>query len=158
MIVHPETFLRFNRIPYQTRFWRDVTMGPELFPGDLLFRLGPIFIGLVFIIVIGGILLNIFKGIGQWQKNNASPQLTVPARAVSKRTHVSRRANANHDNLHGSSRTSYFITFEFESGDRTELQMDGGEYGQIVEGDSGTLTFQGTRYLGFERLGHHEAR
>ncbi|WP_342670201.1 DUF2500 domain-containing protein [Bacillus marinisedimentorum] len=126
-------------------------MGPEFFPGDILFRIGPIFIGLVFIIVIGGILFTVVKGIGQWQKNNASPRLSVPAQAVSKRTHVSRRAQAHNDHMHSGSRTSYFVTFEFESGDRTELQVDGREYGQIVEGDSGTLTFQGTRYLGFER-------
>ena len=29
--------------------------------------------------------------------------------------------------------------------------MDGDEYGLLVEGDQGLLTFQGTRYLGFER-------
>jgi hypothetical protein len=32
-----------------------------------------------------------------------------------------------------------------------ELQVDGSEYGMLVEGDQGRLTFQGTRYLGFER-------
>ena len=32
-----------------------------------------------------------------------------------------------------------------------ELQMSGSEYGLLVEGDAGMLSFQGTRYLGFER-------
>jgi hypothetical protein len=32
-----------------------------------------------------------------------------------------------------------------------ELRVDGEEYGLLVEGDQGLLTFQGTRYLGFER-------
>lgn len=27
----------------------------------------------------------------------------------------------------------------------------GGEYGMLAEGDFGDLSFQGTRYLGFER-------
>jgi hypothetical protein len=34
-----------------------------------------------------------------------------------------------------------------------ELQMDGRDYGLLVEGDIGRLTFQGTRYLKFERTG-----
>ena len=29
--------------------------------------------------------------------------------------------------------------------------MDGSQYGLLVEGDRGNLTFQGTRYLGFQR-------
>ena len=33
-----------------------------------------------------------------------------------------------------------------------ELQLQGHEYGLLIEGDKGKLTFQGTRYLGFERI------
>ena len=43
------------------------------------------------------------------------------------------------------------MTFEVESGDRMELHVDGSEYGMLVEGDYGMLSFQGTRYLGFVR-------
>lgn len=32
-----------------------------------------------------------------------------------------------------------------------ELGVSGSEYGMLAEGDSGKLTFQGTRYLSFER-------
>ena len=32
-----------------------------------------------------------------------------------------------------------------------ELQLSGTEYGLLAEGDQGELSFQGTRYLGFER-------
>ena len=35
--------------------------------------------------------------------------------------------------------------------DRMELRLSGTEYGQLAEGDTGRLSFQGTRYLGFER-------
>ena len=38
-----------------------------------------------------------------------------------------------------------------ESGDRMEFSLTGPEYGMLLEGDSGKLSFQGTRYLGFER-------
>ena len=47
--------------------------------------------------------------------------------------------------------TSYYVTFQVESGDRMELSVTGSEYGMLVEGDEGKLSFQGTRYLGFER-------
>ena len=43
------------------------------------------------------------------------------------------------------------MTFQVESGDRIELNVSGPEYGMLVEGDRGDLSFQGTRYLGFER-------
>jgi hypothetical protein len=32
-----------------------------------------------------------------------------------------------------------------------ELYVAGHEFGMLIEGDRGMLTFQGTRYLGFER-------
>ncbi len=47
--------------------------------------------------------------------------------------------------------TSYYVTFQVESGDRMELTVSGSDYGMLVQGDIGKLSFQGTRYLGFER-------
>ena len=52
---------------------------------------------------------------------------------------------------HTSTSTTYYVTFEVCSGDRMELRLQGHEYGLIVEGDRGELTFQGTRFLGFTR-------
>ena len=43
-------------------------------------------------------------------------------------------------------------TFQVESGDRMEFHVGGAEYGMLAEGDAGKLTFQETRYLGFERM------
>ena len=51
-----------------------------------------------------------------------------------------------------SSHTSYYVTFEFESKDRTEFRVNGKEYGMIAEGDYGKLKFQGTRFLEFNRI------
>ena len=53
--------------------------------------------------------------------------------------------------MHTTSSTWYYATFEVESGDRMELALSGSEYGMLAEGDTGKLTFQGTRYLSFER-------
>ena len=108
---------------------------------------------LVFVLVIGTFIVTAVRGISQWNKNNNSPRLTVPALVVAKRTNVTRHhhggANGHH---HHHTSTTYYVTFQVESGDRMELHMTGNEYGMLVEGDQGNLSFQGNRYLGFERF------
>lgn len=109
-----------------------------------------VFFVLIFVIVIGGILFMLISGITQWNKNNHSPRLTVGAVVITKRTNVSH--HHHHGGVgHSSSSTSYYVTFQVESGDRMEFHVSGREYGMVVEGDKGRLTFQGTRYLSFER-------
>lgn len=97
------------------------------------------------------IALGIFRSVKEWHHNENSPRLTVNAKIVGKRSEF-RRSMSNHNNIHRHSRTNYYVTFEVESGDRMELELRGHEYGLPVEGDKGKLTFQGTRYLGFERM------
>ncbi|MGJ7922887.1 DUF2500 domain-containing protein [Neobacillus sp. LXY-4] len=131
-------------------------MSEPFFMGDLMFQIVPIFIGIILVVVIGSILFSVFKGIGQWHKNEQSPKQSVPAIVKSKRVDVSKSSNMHHlqDNHHHhslSTHTRYFVTFEFESGDRSEFHVSGKEYGLLSEDDIGILNFQGTRYLGFER-------
>lgn len=105
-----------------------------------------------FFLVFGIIIFTFIKGIGEWKSNNKQPVLTVVAKLVTKRTNTSRHHH-NHDNhRHSSTSTSYYATFEVESGDRIEFNIGGKEYGILVEGDIGKLTFQGTRYHSFERM------
>lgn len=107
--------------------------------------------------IVFGIILIVFvvtfvRGIGEWHKNNHSPRLTVPAKVVSKRTSVSHgHHHSASGHMHTTGSTRYYATFEVESGDRMELALSGSEYGMLAEGDTGKLTFQGTRYLSFER-------
>lgn len=105
---------------------------------------------LFFIFIAGTILFTIIRGIAQWDKNNHSPRLTVSAAIVAKRINVTHHNSAG-DNMHTTSSTSYYVTFQFDSGDRLELVVNGNEYGMLAEGDLGQLSFQGTRFLGFER-------
>ena len=117
--------------------------------GFVLFRI--MFI-LAFVLVIGMFLVFAVKGIVQWNQNNHSPRLTVPAVIVAKRTNVTRHHHSGaggHHHHHTS--TSYYVTFQFGGGDRMELLVSGSEYGMLIEGDQGDLSFQVTRYLGFER-------
>ena len=75
------------------------------------------------------------------------------ATVVAKRADVSRHHhNGVNDHHHYHNSTSYYVTFQVESGDRMELHMAGHEYGLLIEGDKGKLTFQGTRFLNFQRV------
>lgn len=112
-----------------------------------------IMFALMFCLVFGMIIFTAIRGIGQWNRNNNSPRLTVPATVVAKRGDVSHHHHsaANGGVGHTTTSTTYYVTFQVDSGDRMELCVSGSEYGMLVEGDAGDLTFQGTRYLGFQR-------
>ncbi|MBQ8005488.1 MAG: DUF2500 domain-containing protein [Clostridia bacterium] len=103
---------------------------------------------LMFFLFFAFFIIQMIRGIAEWGKNNDSPELTVSAKVVTKRSH---RSHHHHSNGHHHTSSTYYVTFEFESGDRMELRVSGSEYGMIAEGDMGRLTFKGTRYLSFER-------
>lgn len=108
---------------------------------------------IMFFLIFGMFIVTVIRGIMQWNKNNHSPKLTVDATVVTKRTNVSRHHHHDANGAgHTSTSTTYYVTFQVESGDRMELHVNGNEYGMLVEGDYGKLSFQGTRYLGFERM------
>lgn len=112
--------------------------------GDMMFQIVPVFIGIIFVIVISFILFSVIKGVGEWSKNNQSHTLNVRAKVLAKRTAVRGGGETR-------AYSQYFVTFEVESGDRMELKVKDNEFGMLVEGDQGELTFQGSRYLGFVR-------
>lgn len=110
-------------------------------PHRFLFNLFPILFLAAFGLIIGIIISTIVKSSDQNRKNKNSPQITSEVTVVTKRTHVW----GDH------SHTDYYTTFQFESGDRMELQIPHNQFGYLVEGDHGKLTFQGTRFVSFER-------
>ena len=109
----------------------------------------PYFFMMMFFLVFGLVFVTVAREIRQWHKNNHSPRLIVDAQVVAKRTHMVRRRSAGSNLRH--TYTTYFVTFQVESGDRLELQVQDGDFGLLVEGDQGRLTFQGTRFLEFQR-------
>lgn len=116
------------------------------------FQLFQIMFLLMFGFALSSVLVTTIRGMKEHNKNNHSPRLTVPVTIVTKRTDVSRRRHKGaNGHYHHHTSTTYYVTFEVESGDRMELQLEGSEYGLMVEGDKGKLSFQGTRFLGFER-------
>lgn len=115
-----------------------------------LFYFIPVFMIAVFVIFIVIFIFTIAKGVKTFRHNNAQPVLTVWAKVVSKRTDVTHYSNNNNNMNSYSSSTFYYVTFQVESKDRMELTVSGEEFGMLSEGDTGKLTFQGTRYKGFE--------
>jgi hypothetical protein len=103
--------------------------------------------GIFFILFISVFVYIFYTIIKQNRINNNSPRLKVEAKVVDKRDHHSHSRSNGHTHTY----YSYYITFEFESGDRMELAVPDNEYGLIIEGDYGYLTFQGTRFISFER-------
>lgn len=110
-----------------------------------MFDLMSIIVPIFFVAILGVFVFIFAKGISQWNKNNKAPRLTVSATVVAKRMDVSGGGEHSHAS------TSYYVTFQVESGDRMELHLHGHEYGMLAEGDRGRLSFQGTKFLSFER-------
>ena len=116
------------------------------YPGfGMTFSIMRIMVPVIFVLVFGIIIVTMVRGVGEWNKNNQSPKLTVPVTVVAKRSDVHRGIETMH------TFTSYYVTFQVESGDRMEFEVSDMEYGMLAEGDRGMLTFQGTRYLSFQR-------
>ena len=124
------------------------------FGGGFMFGAVPVLVTVGFVVVLGLIIVQAVKGASQWHRNNQSPVLSVYATVVTKRSNTSHHHHHNANNAamsHTTTSTIYYVTFEVESGDRMELKMTGEQFGLIAEGDKGRLTFQGTRYLDFDR-------
>ena len=122
---------------------------------DVMDSVYPILFGLVFCLVMGMFIYAIVHNVKEKRANDAAPVLTVEALVKTKRMdtyHTSPTYDGDgHRTSSGSYHTSYYATFEVESGDRLELQVSDYEYGQLAEGDRGKLTFQRKRFLQFER-------
>lgn len=120
-----------------------------------MFNIIELLFPVIFILIFIMIIFTLAKGISTWHKNNNSPRLTVSARIVAKRHNTTYHNQPNAGDTsgahgyHTTSSTTYYVTFQVESGDRIEMSVSGSEYGKLTEGDEGKLTFQGTRYLQF---------
>jgi hypothetical protein len=93
-------------------------------------------------IIISFVIYVLISKRKQRKANEKLPILSVKAKVVSKRMRVEGGQYT---------RTLYFVTFEPDKSDRKEFKVDGSEYGKLIEGDLGTLTFQGNQYRGFQR-------
>jgi len=74
-------------------------------------------------------------------------------RVVAKRMEVRSTANHHHEGGGGmsTSRTYYYITLEFDNGERKEYLDVKNLYGLVVEGDQGYASIQGDWVVAFTR-------
>lgn len=112
---------------------------------NFMFSAIPIFIGIIFIVIISMLIFGIGRGVKQYASNKSKPIEILPARVIAKRPHT--WGGTGNTSAH----TSYYMTFELENGDRLEMPVNNHFYGLNVEGDTGMLTHQGTQMMSFER-------
>ncbi|MGI6607906.1 MAG: DUF2500 domain-containing protein [Erysipelotrichaceae bacterium] len=116
---------------------------------EFVFMIVPVFVLGVFIFIA-------YNLISQKIKNDKSPILRVEATVIAKRINVStgshhhRHVAGSAPHYHSSTSTSHYVTFELADGERKEFLVYGKEYGLLIEKDRGYLTYQGTRFKGFE--------
>ena len=98
----------------------------------------------IILVVLLGIplIIAMLRVARRWRIEKQSPLAKSEARVVDKRTDL---AGVRADDQH------YYVTFEFATGHRLELEVPGRDSGVLVVGDQGTLAWQGPRYLGFAR-------
>lgn len=113
---------------------------------DTKFNVLSVVVIVVFVAVFGFFAFIFVRGIFQWLRNNMSPEETIAAKVVVKRSEV-RGGGHNFP-----ANTSYYVTFENLDRCRIELHVSGRDYGLIAEGDIGEVSFKGTRFLGFRRM------
>lgn len=103
---------------------------------SFMFDAMPVLVMIVFAFVIVVFIFIIAGNI----RNARAPRQTVFARVVAKRMEVG-----------GDSYTHYYITLEFENGERREFLDVKKLYGLVVEGDIGYAAIQGNWIVAFER-------
>ena len=118
---------------------------------SFMFDIFPIIFSIMFLLIAGVIVFTIIRGFSQWSKNNHSPRLTVQATVVAKRHHTSHHHHSTEIHMHHSS-TSYYATFQVESGDRMELLITRTQFVYLVEGNIGLLSCHGARISSFSRM------
>jgi len=104
---------------------------------------------LLFVLPIVGACIVIPKEVSKWKANKLAPQLTVSAKVMTKRPHVGYNYNTNTSAIVG-----YYVTFQMDDDSRKEFSVNEKEYGLLVEGDQGYLTYQGTWYVSFKRTSY----
>jgi len=83
----------------------------------------------------------------QNKANTRAPLLESLATVVDKREEV-HGASLQYG---GTTLTTYYVTFQLPDAQRLELTVLGPTSGQLVVGDTGQLTWQGTWFRGFQR-------
>ena len=82
------------------------------------------------------------RATGNYKNNMKLPRISAHAKVVSRRTFSEPVAN-------GAGRRKYFMTFEYDTGDRAEYAVSEDAYSYFDVGDEGTITVRGTEFISF---------
>ena len=115
-----------------------------------LFRIAPILFTGAIILFASLILKRIVKELQLWHQNNQCPVQTVEVIVAAKWIDEVRytEPGTHHETIS----TFYYVLFEAEDSSSIEFGVREREYDMFTEGEKGQLTFQGTRYQGFEKI------
>ncbi len=119
-------------------------------PTGIMFQIMPVFMGVVFLIVFGVIIYRTINFAIQKTKDKEN----IGAKVINKRENIRRRSTNSRSSMHTS--ITYYATFELEDNRRVEYTIPSNKIGLIVEGDTGTLTYQGTLFVGFTRVNEYK--
>lgn len=102
------------------------------------FTLGGILMFSAFAVLMIVMAVTVSRAAGFSKKNLTMPRISAPAKVVSKRVFSMSKDGK-----------TYFMTFEFKTGDRAEYRVSGDAYLYFTEGDEGTVTVRGTEFISF---------
>ena len=106
---------------------------------SLMSSLFPIFFITIFCIIIGMIIYSIV----QYAQDKNKPIQTERVKVVAKRTNVNHHHHNHDGHIHHSTSTTYYVTFEFITGQRMELKVQEIS-SDILLKDEGLLQFKST--------------
>lgn len=132
-----------------------MNFGPDPFPygggGGFSFNFMFTLVPILFVIIFAVVIISMIVRGARYAKNASSPRDSRYAKVVSKRMEVRNHSHNMNDSMHHSSRTYYYITLEFDNGQRQEYLDVKNLYGLVVEGDVGYAAIQGDWIVAFER-------
>jgi len=101
-----------------------------------------------FILTIAAVIVvGVFAAlVARWRESNKAIR-HEPATLITKRA----TTNGFPAGVEQTVSKQYFATFELRSGRRLEFTIGSREFGLFAEGDAGTLSRRGRRFLGFDR-------
>lgn len=106
---------------------------------------------IMFSVVIGFIAVVVVR---QWIKDKHSPRVvtlaTITDKPIEKRR-IRRPRTSSAPGMKTHIMYIYYVIFDLEGGDHLKLQVSKAKYDKLKKGTTGKLTFQGKKYISFEK-------
>lgn len=112
------------------------------------------FITTSFIIMFASVIgISVLIVVSQWIRNHRSPRIVTQATVLDKRVQVQhiRRKKASGIGYATDKMPIYYVLFEIEGGEKLEFLVNKVEYSKVKNNQSGRLTFQGSKFIRFEK-------